>query len=67
MLVDQYFDRLKQGWTFFDQPGLVAHVPFGDPICAQWRSFIHGIAHEFCEQAGVKAVNGGTYVCMEVS
>lgn len=63
--MDQYFDRLKQNYSFFDQPGLVAHVPFGDPICAQLRTYIHGIADEFCSKVGVRAFNGGTYVCME--
>lgn len=28
----QYFDRTKQNHTFFGN-GLVAHVPFGDPVC----------------------------------
>jgi 5'-methylthioadenosine phosphorylase len=65
VVIDQYFDRLKQGWTFFDKPGLVAHVPFGDPICLDWKNFVFGIADEFCTKAGVKAFNGGTYVCME--
>jgi 5'-methylthioadenosine phosphorylase len=40
-------------------------VPFGDPVCSAWRNFVFGIAKEFCDKAGVKAFNGGTYVCME--
>jgi len=65
VVIDQYFDRLKQSYSFFDRPGVVAHVAFGDPICAQWREYIHAIAAEFCTKAGVRAFNGGTYVCME--
>ena len=61
VVVDQYFDRLKQNYTFFDH-GLAVHVPFGDPACKTWRELVHRVAKEQCDAAGVKAFNGGTYV-----
>lgn len=64
VLVDQYFDRLKQNYTFYDQ-GLAVHVPLGDPACSTWREHVFAAAKTECDKAGVRSFNGGTYVCME--
>ena len=61
VVVDQYFDRLKQNYTFFDH-GLAVHVPFGDPACSTWHAQVFAAADAQCTKAGVKAFNGGTYV-----
>jgi 5'-methylthioadenosine phosphorylase len=58
---DQFVDRaLKRQNTFFGE-GLVAHVSFADPISPELAE----IALAACEQAGVTAKRGGTYLCME--
>ncbi len=74
VLVDQYFDRTKQSenHTFF-RDGVAAHIPFGDPICTEFRNFIYQYAKIAVKTAysdvkgkeKPKAVNGGTYVNME--
>lgn len=74
VLADQYFDRTKQSanHTFF-RDGVAAHIPFGDPICTEFRNFIFKYANIVIKTAysdvkgkgKPKAVNGGTYVNME--
>ena len=69
-LPDQYFDRTKQadGHTFFSK-GIVAHIAFGDPVCAELRERIHRAAMETIQGSknyeGISVYNGGTYVNME--
>jgi 5'-methylthioadenosine phosphorylase len=46
--------------TFFGD-GVVAHVAFGEPVCAELRK----ATVTACEKSGVVGKNGGTYVCME--
>ncbi len=61
VLVDQFIDRTwKRASTFFEN-GIVAHVSFGDPVCAQLRQLLLQSAKE----VGATAHDGGTYVCME--
>ncbi len=68
VLPDQYFDRTKSsaGHTFFGG-GVVAHVSFGDPACADLRHFLYDVANKFVAETKktIKVVNGGTYVQME--
>ena len=61
IIPDQFIDRtFARVGTFFGD-GLVAHVAFGDPVCAVVsQAFAAG-----CKQAGVVGKLGGTYVCME--
>jgi 5'-methylthioadenosine phosphorylase len=55
--IDRTFDRTA---TFFGQ-GIVAHVGFGDPVCATVMSAFE----KACAEVGVVGKSGGTYVCME--
>ena len=58
---DQFIDRtFARVGTFFGE-GVVAHVGFGDPVCATVCSAIA----EACAEVGVVGKSGGTYVCME--
>ncbi len=61
VMPDQFIDRtFARVGTFFGD-GIVAHVAFGDPVCAT-------VALAFeraCAEAGVVGKRGGTYVCME--
>ena len=56
-LIDRTFARPK---TFFGD-GIVAHVAFADPICAQLRGHLIKSAGA----AGAVAHDGGTYLCIE--
>ncbi|MCX6123717.1 MAG: S-methyl-5'-thioadenosine phosphorylase [Proteobacteria bacterium] len=62
VLPDQLFDRTRGSRknTFFGE-GIVGHVMFADPFCAEMRSIIQKAALK--EKATVH--DGGTYVCME--
>jgi 5'-methylthioadenosine phosphorylase len=61
VIPDQFFDRTRgRASTFFGE-GLVAHISFAHPICAQ----LSAVVSRACQRAGVVAKNGGTYVCME--
>ena len=70
ILPDQYFDRTKKSLeqTFFGN-GIVAHVPFGEPVCAELRGLLHSITSALIAgkkaYAGLHVHNGGTYVNME--
>jgi 5'-methylthioadenosine phosphorylase len=61
VIPDQFFDRTRgRASTFFGR-GLVAHISFAHPICADLAQ----IAFESARAAGARAHMGGTYVCME--
>ena len=61
VIPDQFIDRtVARNATFFGQ-GIVAHVGFGDPVCATVMSAFE----KACAQVGVVGKSGGTYVCME--
>jgi 5'-methylthioadenosine phosphorylase len=61
LIPDQFFDRTKHRVSTFFGGGIVAHVGFDHPICAQ----LGAVLGDACEEAGVKVHRGGTYVCME--
>src|SRR6186997_3654278 len=61
VLPDQFFDRTRGRVSTFFGEGLVAHISFADPICAELAEVVAGA----CQSAGVKATKGGTYLCME--
>ena len=58
---DQFIDRTTLRHATFFGEGIVAHVAFGDPVCATVAKAIEQGAHS----AGVVAKPGGVYVCIE--
>jgi 5'-methylthioadenosine phosphorylase len=61
VMPDQFIDRtFARKSTFFGE-GIVAHVAFGDPVCATVSSAFT----QACDTVGVVGKSGGTYVCME--
>lgn len=62
VIPDQFFDRTqgKRASTFFGQ-GVVGHVQFADPICADLAAILEKSARE----VGATVHAGGTYICIE--
>ncbi len=61
VIPDQFIDRtFARVGTFFGE-GIVAHVGFGDPVCATVATAFE----QACAEVGVVGKQGGTYVCME--
>jgi len=61
IIPDQFIDRtFARASTFFGE-GIVAHVAFGDPICAP----LADVLKKACDTVGVVGNSGGTYICME--
>jgi len=61
MIPDQFYDRTRHRISTFFGGGVVAHVGFGNPVCAQ----LAGVLGAACDQARVRVHREGTYVCME--
>jgi len=61
LIPDQFFDRTRGRKATFFGEGVVAHIAFDKPTCKRLSNLLAGA----CERIGVKAHNGGTYVCME--
>lgn len=62
VIADQVIDKTtRRATSFFDEPGLAAHVEFSEPFCPVLRQCLLAAA------GAVKTVvhDGGTYVCME--
>ena len=59
--VDQFIDRTRHRPDTFFERGVVAHVMFADPVCADLRA----VLLEAARAAGVTVHDGGTYVNME--
>src|SRR5208282_4783944 len=69
VLVDQYLDRTKQSLnhTFFGR-GIVAHISFASPVCAELRQILLKAAKkeaQLPQNSKISVHDGGTYVCME--
>ena len=62
VLPDQFLDRTKKSaeHTFFGR-GMVAHIAFAEPTCAELRGWLY----QSCQALGARVHNGGTYVNME--
>ncbi|HJZ76265.1 MAG TPA: S-methyl-5'-thioadenosine phosphorylase [Vicinamibacterales bacterium] len=58
---DQFFDRTKGRISTFFGRGIVAHVAFAHPLCAE----LSRIAADSAEHVGASVHRGGTYVNME--
>jgi 5'-methylthioadenosine phosphorylase len=61
LIPDQFFDRTHGRVSTFFGGGVVAHVGFDKPTCAELSSHLA----DACDAVGVKVHRGGTYVCME--
>jgi 5'-methylthioadenosine phosphorylase len=61
VIPNQFIDRTSRRISTFFGDGLVAHVAFGDPVCATVGKAIA----EGCAREGIVGKAGGTYVCME--
>jgi 5'-methylthioadenosine phosphorylase len=63
VIPDQFFDRTRaraHESTFFGE-GIVAHVTFAHPVCAE----LGDVLERACGTIEVKTHRGGTYLCME--
>ena len=61
VIPDQFFDRTRHRVDTFFGNGIVAHIAFADPVCAELGSVVESA----CKQVGVTGKRGGTYLCME--
>lgn len=61
VVVDQFIDRTKGRASTFFGDGCVAHVQFGDPVCATMR----GLLLQAARTTSATVHDGGTYVAME--
>jgi len=61
LIPDQFYDRTRHRVSTFFGDGVVAHVGFGHPVCAQ----LAGVLGAACDQAKVRVHREGTYICME--
>jgi 5'-methylthioadenosine phosphorylase len=61
VIIDQFLDRTRNRVSTFTGPGLVAHVLFADPVCADLAK----VLYESGKKVGAPVTMGGTYVCME--
>ena len=61
VLPDQFIDLTKRRTSTFFEGGIVAHVAFGEPVCALLAGSLLGAARS----VGATAHQGGTYLCME--
>ncbi len=61
LIPDQFYDGTRGRISTFFGGGIVAHVGFDHPTCAQ----LGGVLGDACDAAGVKAHRGGTYLCIE--
>lgn len=61
VIPDQFIDLTKQRVSTFLGQGVVGHVGFGDPVCAELAARLE----EAGGRIGAVVHRGGTYVCME--
>lgn len=61
LIPGQFFDWTRGRASTFFGDGLVVHLSFSDPICPQMAT----VVHEACLAEGLRAKQGGTYLCME--
>jgi 5'-methylthioadenosine phosphorylase len=61
VIPDQFFDRTRHRVDTFFGNGIVAHIAFADPVCAELSSVVAAA----CRKVGVVGKQGGTYLCME--
>jgi 5'-methylthioadenosine phosphorylase len=62
VLPDQFIDQTRRRVGTFFGDGVVAHVSFADPVCADLRGVL---ARSAAAVPGLRSHDGGTYVCIE--
>ena len=58
---DQFIDLTKRRVSTFFDDGIVAHVAFGEPVCAELTQILLSAG----ERVGATLHRSGTYLCME--
>jgi 5'-methylthioadenosine phosphorylase len=61
IIPDQLYDKTKNRASTFFGKGIVGHIGFADPYCAD----LGRVLGEAAGELGIKAHSGGTYVCIE--
>lgn len=61
VIPDQIFDRTKARPATFFEDGIVVHVTFADPFCAE----LSQVLFQAATRSGARVHAGGTYLCME--
>ena len=61
VLPDQFIDLTKRRVSTFFEGGIVAHVAFGDPVCASLGAALLAAARK----VGATVHQGGVYLCIE--
>ncbi len=61
VVADQFFDHTKFRPNTFFGDGLVAHIPFADPVCPNLAEIAYGAAKQVVQRTH----RGGTYLCIE--
>jgi 5'-methylthioadenosine phosphorylase len=61
VIPEQFFDRTRHRVDTFFGNGIVAHIAFADPVCAD----LARVVESACNRVGVVGKHGGTYLCME--
>jgi 5'-methylthioadenosine phosphorylase len=61
VLPNQFVDRTYGRASTFFGGGLAAHISFADPVCPDLLEQVHRAS----QQAGIRTVKCGTYVCIE--
>ena len=61
VVVEQIIDRTRGRKSTFFGKGIVGHIQFADPMCADFSEVVHDAAKE----VGATVHKGGTYICME--
>jgi 5'-methylthioadenosine phosphorylase len=61
VVVDQFYDHTRFRPSTFFGDGVVAHIPFADPVCPS----LAGVAYAAARSVVKRTHRGGTYLCME--
>jgi 5'-methylthioadenosine phosphorylase len=61
VIPDQFFDRTVARPSTFFEDGIVAHISFAEPVCAELSAILHAAA----VRVGARVHRGGTYLCIE--
>ena len=61
VIPDQFYDRTKDRISTFFGNGLVAHIPFAEPVCSELTKLLHAGA----ARAGACVHMGGTLICID--